>query len=54
MRITPNIGKPIRMGYVIVGVALLAVPFATAMEGWQRVALPVVGMIAVAVGAVGW
>ncbi len=54
MRIIPNIGKSMRIGYVIVGAALLAAPFATAMEGWPRVALPVLGMIAVAVGAVGW
>ncbi len=54
MKIIPNIGKPMRIGYVIVGAALLAVPFATAMEGWPRVALPVLGMIAVVVGAVGW
>jgi hypothetical protein len=54
MRIIPNIGKPMRIGYAVAGAALLTVPFATAMEGWPRVVLPVFGMIAVVVGAVGW
>ena len=54
MRIIPNIGKPMRIGYAIAGAVLLVVPFATTMEGWPRVALPVLGMIALVVGAVGW
>lgn len=54
MRITPNIGRPMRIGYAVVGAVLLSVPFATAMEGWPRVALPVLGVVAVVVGAVGW
>ncbi len=54
MRIIPNIGKPLRIGYAVVGAALLALPFVTAVEGWPRVVLPVFGVIAVVVGAVGW
>ena len=54
MRFTPNIGKPVRVAYAVMGAALLAVPFATAMQGWPRVALPVLGMAALGVGAVGW
>ncbi|MCH7703277.1 MAG: hypothetical protein IID37_16485 [Planctomycetes bacterium] len=54
MRIIPNIGKPMRVGYVVVGAALIAAPFAVAMEQWQRVALPILGAVAVVTGAVGW
>ncbi len=54
MRIIPNIGKPMRIGYVVGGAALLAVPFATAIEGWQRVALLILGVGTVVAGATGW
>ena len=54
MKIIPNIGKPMRIGYAVVGVVLLTVPFATEIDGWPRVVLPVLGVVAVVVGAVGW
>ena len=54
MRIIPNIGNPMRVGYVVVGAVLMAAPLAVTMEAWPRVALPVLGAVAVVTGAVGW
>ena len=54
MRITPNIGKPMRIGYVVVGAVLISAPFAVAMEPWERLALPILGTVTVVAGALGW
>lgn len=54
MKFEPNIGKAWRLTYVIIGLALLASPFAVALEGWMRIALPVLGGVSFIAGAVGW
>ena len=54
MRIVPNIGKPMRVGYVTIGVVMMAAPLAITMEPWQQVALPILGAVTVVSGAVGW
>lgn len=54
MKIVPNIGTPMRIGYVVAGAALIAIPFVAGMEGWARVAVPILGAILVAEGATGW
>lgn len=54
MKIVPNIGKPTRIAFVAAGLALVATPFAIALEGWPSVVLPVFGGLAMATGAVGW
>ena len=33
MKIVPNIGTPMRIGYVAAGAALIAAPFVAGMEG---------------------
>jgi len=54
MKIVPNIGTPMRIGYVVAGAALIALPFAAGMEGWIRVAVPILGAMAVVEGLAGW
>ena len=54
MRIPRNMSHPVRIACVAGGATLFAVPFATAMQGWARVAVPIFGLVAVAAGAVGW
>ena len=54
MKIVPNIGTPMRIGYVVAGAALIALPFAAGMEGWARVAVPILGAMAVVEGLAGW
>ncbi|MCH7813871.1 MAG: hypothetical protein IID40_07600 [Planctomycetes bacterium] len=54
MKVVPNIGKPVRTAYVVGGVVLAALPFVTSMAGWLGVALPVLGVVMIAAGAVGF
>lgn len=54
MKLTPNISNPMRIGYVAVGAALIAIPFAAAWEGWIRMVFPVLGAVSVVEGLVGW
>lgn len=50
----PNLGKPMRVSYVVMGAALLAVPLAGGLDLWMRVAAPIVGLLAIVTGATGW
>ena len=54
MKIVPNIGTPMRIGYVAAGAALIAAPFVVGMEGWVRVVVPMLGALAVVEGLAGW
>ena len=54
MPIKPNIGPTWRALYVVIGVVLIAVPFAASMEGALRIVLPVLGVALLASGATGW
>ncbi len=54
MKIVPNIGTPIRIGYVAAGAALIAAPFVAGMEGSARLVVPTLGALAVAEGLAGW
>ncbi len=54
MPIKPNIGPTWRALYVVLGVVLIAVPFAASMEVAYRVALPIAGGILLATGLSGW
>ncbi|MCH7993782.1 MAG: DUF2892 domain-containing protein [Planctomycetes bacterium] len=54
MKIRPNLGKTARIIYISVGVVLVAGSFAMALEGWERLILPVVGGGSIATGACGW
>lgn len=54
MKIVSNIGKPMRIGYVVIGLALVVAPFALALDGGERVVLPALGVLSIVTGAVGW
>ncbi len=54
MKIVQNIGKPMRIGYAVIGFALIVTPFALALHGWERVILPVLGGVSIVTGAIGW
>ncbi len=54
MKIRPNLGKTARIIYISIGVVLVAGSFAMALEGWERLILPVVGGGSIATGACGW
>ncbi len=50
----PNIGKPLRIFYVAIGVILLIVPLVDRLDLWIRIAAPIVGLSAIFTGASGW
>ncbi len=54
MKIAANLSNMIRVFYVIVGLAIAAVPFAFDMEGWVRVVMPILGVGSIAEGVAGW
>ena len=54
MSVRPNLGKTVRIIYIAIGVVLVAGSFALALEGWERLILPVVGGGSIATGACGW
>ncbi len=54
MKFETNISKPKRLGYVVVGAVLIAIPFAAAWQGWISLVFPVLGAILVVEGLVGW
>ena len=54
MKIEQNVSKPMRIGYVVAGLVLIAIPFAAGMEGWIRIVVPALGAITVVEGLVGW
>ncbi len=54
MKITPNIGMPQRILYVVVGAGVAASPLFVTLHGLQAVVVPVLGLAAVASGATGF
>jgi hypothetical protein len=54
MKITPNLGWGPRIFYVVSGVALIVGPFALALGALWRWILPIVGVVAIVEGLVGW
>ncbi len=52
--ITPNLGMKARVLYVVVGLAVIGGSFALGLEGWNRVVVPIVGVLVVATGKTGW
>ncbi len=54
MKIEMNISQPMRIGYVVVGLVLITLPFAVAWEGWIRLFFPVLGAVSVIEGLTGW
>ena len=53
MKITPNLSNKARLLYVLVGLALAVGPFMTGLDGWLRVAVPILGLGSIAGGASG-
>ncbi len=51
MKITPNLSNKARMFYVLVGLALAVGPFMAGLDGWLRVAVPILGLGSIAGGA---
>lgn len=50
---TPNIGKPLRTAYVVIGVLLLLVPIWSSLDLWVRIAAPIIGLSAIIAGGTG-
>ena len=53
MKITPNLGKKMRVLYVSFGLALVVGTFAMGLTGWLRVVVPLVGLASILGGATG-
>ena len=53
MKITPNLGNKTRVLYVLIGLALTVGPFMIGLDGWLRVAVPILGLASIAGGASG-
>ena len=52
---TPNIGKPLRISYIIIGITLLLLPLMMArLDAWVKFAALIVGLMALITGATGW
>ncbi len=54
MKLLPNLSKTWRVIYAIVGLALILAPVAFTLSGWERVALPVLGVLSIVTGFTGW
>ena len=52
--LTPNIGVKMRAFYGAAGVVLIAAPLIVSTGGAVRWVLPLLGLIAIITGAVGW
>jgi len=50
---TPNIGKPIRITYVVIGVILLASPLLVTLQPWMRIGALILGALSILGGATG-
>ncbi len=53
MSLKPNMGKAQRIAYVILGLAMMAAPFAIELKGWMRAVVPMLGLVTLVAGAVG-
>lgn len=49
----PNIGKPLRTIYVILGILLVLVPLAGSLPTWMRITAPIIGLSALFAGGTG-
>ena len=54
MKLLPNLSRTWRVIYAIVGLALILAPVVYTFSGWERVALPVLGVLSLVTGATGW
>lgn len=54
VNIKPNLGPTYRVLYAVSGVILICIPFVAGTPGWTRVVVPILGVLSIAGGAVGW
>ena len=54
MKVEPNISTVWRVACVVGGVARIVGPFLVSLGGWERVVLPILGVLSIATGATGW
>ncbi len=52
--LTPNMGLSFRIIYGVLGVAMMAFPFVAPVEGWVRIAVPLLGVLTALAAATGW
>lgn len=53
MKIKPNIGVPIRVTFVVMGIGIAIVPLVLGMSGAAAIALPVIGIATILAGLSG-
>ena len=53
MNFKPNIGKAHRIAYLVLGLVMVGIPFATDLEGWARTVVPILGGVTMVAGGVG-
>lgn len=52
---TPNIGKPLRISYIAIGLVLLFLPILMpGLDSWIRITAAIVGVMALGTGLTGW
>lgn len=54
VNITPNLGTTFRVLYAVSGAILICIPFVAGTPVWTRVVVPILGVLSIASGAVGW
>jgi hypothetical protein len=54
MKLLPNLSRTWRVIYAIVGLALILAPFVFTLPGWERIVLPILGLMSIFTGATGW
>lgn len=50
----PNLGRPMRIGYLLIGVLLLIAPLLLTLPSWIRIGAPIMGFFAILNSATGW
>ncbi len=54
MKIVPNLSGPMRVVYVVIGIALVAAPFVFAMNRPLGIAAAALGVLSMITAATGW
>ena len=50
---SPNIGKPLRIAYVALGLILLISPLVITLKPWIRIVAPILGILTIMGGVTG-
>ena len=54
MKITPNLGNGMRAAYILIGLGLVLSPLVWAAPAWATITLPIVGVVSMVEGALGY